>query len=117
MKVGGSVSSRGGLPSVLCAAKAKSTQEPCRKYAIPGSSVCAMHGGSTRAARQKADLRMSLAQILRDDPRPPWQVLLEALHTSDAIMQDLLQVARDQDLTPEQMDRLVQAAERAAKMS
>lgn len=62
---------------------------------------------------------MSLAQLLAGDPRPPWQVLLEALHTSDAIMQDAIGVIMQQkdQLTPDQLDNLTQATERAAKLS
>lgn len=102
-----------------CAAIAKSTGEQCTQWVVVGSSVCRVHGASTTAARAKADLRMSLAQLLGQDPRPPWQVLLDALATTDAIMQDSIAVVRQQgaSLTPDQLERLVDAVERAAKLS
>lgn len=108
-----------GIPPILCAAKSKSTDKPCQRYAVPGATVCPSHGGSTRAVRDKADLRMSLSQLLRDEPRPPWQVLLEALAASDALMRDGLQTVSDagENVTPDQLDRFVSSLERAAKLS
>lgn len=109
----------GGLPSLRCHAKAKSTGEQCKQFAIVGGVVCNRHGGSAGAAVRKADLRVSLSQLLGQDPRPPWQVLLDALKASDALMQDGLRVVSEagESVTPDQLDRFVSALERAAKLS
>jgi hypothetical protein len=61
---------------------------------------------------------MSLAQLLGDDPRPPWQVLLDALQTADALQTEYrVRIRQGDTLTPELLDRLLEATDRAAKLS
>lgn len=113
------MSSRAGFPSLRCIATSKSTGKPCKLWASPGTTVCPSHGGSTPATIAKAEARVSLAQLLGNDPRPPWQVLLDALQTADALLQDSRAKVRANpgELTPDLLDRLLDSTERAAKLS
>jgi hypothetical protein len=46
-----------GCWSVVCRAKAKSTGQRCRRFAIHGGFVCIKHGGSAPQVRRAADRR------------------------------------------------------------
>jgi hypothetical protein len=77
-----------GIPPMRCTATAKGTGEQCQKFAMVGMTVCNMHG-VTGNGRRKAEERVTLAQLLQQDRRHPWEVVLEATHTMDAIVRDL----------------------------
>lgn len=47
-----------GDESRQCTATANSTGERCQKYAIKGSNVCAVHGGSAPQVKNKAQERL-----------------------------------------------------------
>ncbi|QXT62744.1 hypothetical protein [Tessaracoccus palaemonis] len=49
-----------------CTATAKSTGAPCRNHALPGLTVCRIHGGATKAAKakQKRELERTRAANL-----------------------------------------------------
>lgn len=49
-----------------CAATAKSTGKPCGRWAIPGGTVCATHGGNARQVRDAANARVLTRQIAAD---------------------------------------------------
>lgn len=45
-------------PEQQCSAKAKSTGKQCGRYAIPGGTVCATHGGNSPVVREAAQRRL-----------------------------------------------------------
>lgn len=49
-----------------CAATAKSTGKPCGRWAIPGGTVCATHGGNARQVRDAANARVLTRTIAAD---------------------------------------------------
>lgn len=49
-----------------CSATAKSTGRPCGRWAIPGGTVCATHGGNARQVRDAANARVLTRQIAAD---------------------------------------------------
>lgn len=98
------------IPKVKCSATAKRTQQPCRSWAVPGTTVCPKHGGSAPQVRRKAERVHTLAQLIRDDPRHPWEVVLNATHIGDSLMRECeAPLRRGEQLTAEQVDRLVES--------
>jgi hypothetical protein len=90
-----------------CTATAKYTGEQCRNWVTPGTTVCTMHG-QNGATLRKAEERVTLAQLLEQDPRHPWEVVLDATHMMDAIVRDFqTQLTAGEVITPEQLDRLI----------
>jgi hypothetical protein len=90
-----------------CTATAKGTGERCRKYVTPGTTVCPMHG-QTGATLRRAEERVTLAQLLEGDRRHPWEVVLDATHTMDAIVRDFRsEVVAGESITVDQLDRLI----------
>lgn len=54
-------------PERKCAVKkAKTTGKPCGRWAIPGGTVCATHGGNARQVRDAANERLLTQQIQAD---------------------------------------------------
>lgn len=51
-------------PPKKCKAHSSQTGEPCKQYAIPGSTVCHWHGGNAPASRDAA--RRRLAALVPD---------------------------------------------------
>ncbi|GAA2178236.1 hypothetical protein GCM10009785_00050 [Brooklawnia cerclae] len=49
-----------------CAATSKQSGERCKNHAIPGATVCRIHGGAAPAVMAKARQRVLLAQAERD---------------------------------------------------
>ena len=49
---------------VFCSARSKRTGQPCRNPPITGSTVCRMHGGSTRQVKAAAGRRVAKAAAL-----------------------------------------------------
>lgn len=49
-----------------CGAKAKSTGKQCGRWAIPGGTVCASHGGNARQVRDAANERVLTKQLRAD---------------------------------------------------
>jgi hypothetical protein len=62
-------------------------------------------------------MKTTLGQLLAQDPRPVGVVLLDALHTADAILQHAKIQVGDGEATPDKFSRLVEASERAVKIS
>jgi hypothetical protein len=98
-----------GIPPVKCHAKAKSTGEPCRQFAVVGGTVCYHHGANGRVMNA-AERRVTLAQLVERDPRNPMEIVLDMTHKLDVITeayQDEL-LANVEDITDDQVDRLIQ---------
>jgi hypothetical protein len=102
-------SRQAGLPSVQCTAKAKSTGHPCMNFCKPGSLVCWQHGGAAPQVQRKADERMTLRQLMFEQPpRPLIEVILDNVHTADAITREMkLRLAEGEAVTPQDLDRLL----------
>jgi hypothetical protein len=105
-----------GVPSIRCShtvplRDGSGGRRPCRKWARPGTTVCEMHVGAAAHVVRKADLRMTLAQVMQHDPRPLGEVLLDATHVADSLMRDLKErvLAHDEPVDPDLLTRLVEA--------
>jgi hypothetical protein len=97
-----------GIPAMRCTARAKTHDGICRNWAIPGTTVCRWHGAN-RQTRQAADRRSTLAQLLAADPRPVWQVVLDAVHRLDCLARDhQVKVLAGETVSVEALDRLVE---------
>lgn len=53
-------------PDRKCSATAKSTGKPCGRWAIPGGTVCATHGGNAPQVREAANARVQTRAIEAD---------------------------------------------------
>jgi hypothetical protein len=61
---------------------------------------------------------MTLAQLLKREPLPPGQVLLDALHDAESILADArTRVSVDDETTAQDMARFIESLERAAKLA
>jgi hypothetical protein len=74
--------------------------------------VCWHHNGANRQVKRKAEMNVSLAQVDTIERRHPWEVLLDALHLHDVAVREYLaklttQLATDEDVTPDAIDRLL----------
>ncbi len=78
-----------------------------------------MHGGKIPNAREKADERVTLAQLLASgERRHPGLVLLDATHFLDVLMRDArARLGEGGEVTPDELDRFVQAVGRAAHLA
>ena len=103
------ISRQVGLPPVKCTAKAKRTGNPCLNWCRPGSLVCWQHGGAAPQVQRKADERMTLRQLMFEQPpRPLIEVILDNVHTADAITREMkLRLAEGEAVTPQDLDRLL----------
>jgi hypothetical protein len=98
------------IPPTRCTAHAKSTGETCGKWAIPGTHVCRLHGGGAPRVTAKAAATRTLAELLRADPRPVWDVILDSVHTADALAQEQkLALLDGQPVTPDALARITDA--------
>jgi hypothetical protein len=104
------------IPPVRCSARSKRTKRQCGNWATPGLPVCRFHGAG--AHHDVAVQRRTLATLLASDPRPVWTVLLDAVHTADALARDArLQVVADDEPTARQVESVVDSAKLAAHFS
>ncbi|RDI21709.1 hypothetical protein [Lentzea flaviverrucosa] len=105
------------IPPVKCAAHGRKTKRPCGKHAVPGAVVCELHGGKAQQVAERALDRLTLAEIIRGDPRPLHVALADALHTVDAAFVDtkLRVTASGDELTADELDRLLASAERVVR--
>lgn len=102
------IARQAGLPSVQCTAKAKSTGQPCLNFCKPGSLVCWQHGGAAPQVQRKADERMTLRQLMQGEARPLVEVILDNVHTADAITRDMkVRLLEGEAVTPQDLDRLL----------
>lgn len=93
------VDERGPAPDgrVWCRARSKSTGRYCRKVAVPGATVCRIHGGSAPQVRRKAGERLarqrvegSIGQLVDElqveaEGMDPVEILLAAVRRSHAM--------------------------------
>jgi hypothetical protein len=112
------------IPSIRCTAHSRITGEPCGNFAKPGTVVCRLHGAGARQVRNAAGARVTLATLLKNDPRPVWEVVLDAVSTADALMTDLkLGITATADnpdaepLDPGQLSRLSDAVKLAHSLA
>jgi hypothetical protein len=105
------------MPPVKCAGTTRKGN-PCSQWASPGGTTCRYHGAFAPQVKRKADLRLTLAHFLSSDPRDPRDVLLDAVHSFDAVMQHAkLKVAEGETLTVDELDRFIQSVQRAGALS
>lgn len=108
---------RYGLPSVRCSVTAKSTGEPCQLYAIPGSTVCHMHGAGAPQVKVAARARALLADVASRDPRPIGDAILDAINTADVVHRYLKErLIGGEDMSAGDLDMLMSTAERVVSM-
>lgn len=106
------------IPPVQCKATANSTGKRCLHSAIVGAVVCQTHGGMASQVRAAAEQRVTLAEALKTAPkRQPWEVLEEAAHIADLLMQDARLDIEHGRFTPAALDKLVAALDRAHRLS
>lgn len=106
------------IPPVMCTGT--NTQgNPCEKWANVGATVCNTHGAAAPQVQAAAERRISLAEALANgDRRPPWEILEDCLHIVDMVLQDVvLEVREKGTATPAVLDKLIQAVERAHRLS
>jgi hypothetical protein len=86
---------------------------------MDGSRVCYVHGAGSPQARRAADVRVALAEQLINGPRRQlWEVLLDSIHVSDVVARrELEELLLSPETTPEQLERLLAANERRARLS
>lgn len=106
------------IPPLQCKATANSTGQRCRHDAMVGAVVCNKHGGQAPQVRAAAEARVSLADALKTNPRrQPWEVLEDAAHIADILMQDARLDIEQGKFTPQALDKLVAALDRAHRLS
>jgi hypothetical protein len=110
---------RRGIPAIRCTASAKYRDgQPCRNWAIPGTVVCYVHGAAASQIERKAEVTMTLAQLMNDDPRHPWEVVLDATHVADSLMREAkATLDASGELPLDQLARLVEATKLAHHMA
>jgi hypothetical protein len=102
-----------GLPPTKCSATAKSTGKPCEQWSVVGGVTCWHHGANGKV-RANADMRITLAQLLDQDPRSPWQVVLDATHTLDCLARDAkINILEGDTVSVDQLDRLINLSQTA----
>lgn len=106
------------LPPQKCSARRK-TGEPCSQYRVIGASVCVMHGGRAPQVVAAAERRVTLAEALSTgDKRHPWEILEDGLHIVDLVMREVvLDVQERGSVTPQLLDKLISAVERAHRLA
>jgi hypothetical protein len=103
-----------GLPPTRCTATAKRTGEPCQQWAVVGTVVCWHHNGANGRVKANGDMRITLAQLLAQDPRSPWEVVLDATHTLDCLMRDAkVDLQAGEPVSVDQLDRLINLSQTA----
>jgi hypothetical protein len=109
---------RDQIPPQQCTSKSKRSQLRCRRYAVIGADVCMMHGGLSPQVKAKAAERISLAEAMKNTPRrQPWEVLEDAAHIADVLMQDARGAIEAGTFTAGDLDKLVSALDRAHRLS
>lgn len=106
------------IPSVRCSAKAHSTGEPCKRYAVPGSTVCHFHGAKASQVQAKAATTETMATLMARDRRHPWEVVLDATHLADTLMVETkTRIEAGDQITADTLDRLVKVISLAHHMA
>ncbi|WP_410597630.1 hypothetical protein [Amycolatopsis sp. lyj-23] len=79
-----------------CVATSRRTGNRCGNWARPGTTVCRLHLGNAPHIKEKALQRLTLAELMRANPRPLTEAVLDHVHTLDAIAQDARLVAMEE---------------------
>jgi hypothetical protein len=116
------VNRNNGFDRIRCSSTTHSGRH-CAAWAVKGGTTCNNHGGTRR--RNVTETRVTLAQLLRADPRPIWMILLDAVATADSLLlharEEIMNSPIDEDgnitLDPDNYLRLMEATDRAAKLS
>jgi hypothetical protein len=86
---------------------------PCQQWAMVGTVVCWHHGANGKV-KANGDMRITLAQLLAQDPRSPWEVVLDATHTLDCLMRDAkVDLQAGEPVSVDQLDRLINLSQTA----
>jgi hypothetical protein len=110
-------SRKAGIPSVRCSARSRSGEQ-CRNYARVGTTLCHLHRGNARQIVRKAEQRVTLAQLLQDEPRPLVEVMADAVANADAAMRDArLRLLEGEEVTVDQLDRVLELSRLAHHLS
>lgn len=107
------------LPPLRCSAT-NTDGNPCEKWANVGATVCYTHGAQAAQVQAAAERRITLAEaILHGDKRHPGEILEDCLHIVDMVLQEIVLEVRDKGgaVTPALLDKLIQAVERAHRLS
>lgn len=90
---------------------------PCRNLPASGHWVCWKHGANAPQVKEAAARRLDLAAaIAAEDPRPPWQVLLDVAHEADVVWRRTrLELGDSDPVAVEKLDRLLEHADRAGR--
>jgi hypothetical protein len=79
--------------------------------------LCSTHATNRGPILRKADQRMTLAQLMKTDRRPVGEVLLDAVHVSDVIMNQLRIQVEAGDVSLDTVTRLLEYSNRAGKLA
>ena len=109
-------------PERRCRATSKESGEPCKLWAMRGSTVCRKHGGSAPQVRAKAQERVMLAELVpaaKDDPEladaTPAELLLHAAHSTGRVVLMLQKHGAGSSLDPADLDLLGEWLDRLSK--
>jgi hypothetical protein len=58
------------------------------ELATPGTTVCSRHLSGAPNTAKNGEVRMTLAQLLKENPRPIGVAMMDAVATADAIFRD-----------------------------
>lgn len=98
----------GGIPPIKCRATNRNGAM-CGKYAVPGATVCRLHGGNAPQVRRKAAERVVLAQLDPDENISPLDALLDANRRMVAVVrQATTQLEAGDEVTSDQLHRLAE---------
>jgi hypothetical protein len=75
------------LPSIKCTAHSKITGEPMRELCETGKGRVSFAWRRCEAGPEQGCRKRHLATLLKNDPRPPWEVIADAVATADALAQ------------------------------
>lgn len=106
------------FPPRKCKAKSKRSGLTCTHWAMVGAEVCQHHGGLAGQVRAKAEERVTLAERLASAPRrQDWEVLEDAAHIADVVMQDARLAIQQGTFTLALFEKLLSAVNTAHRLS
>lgn len=114
------------IKSQPCEGKKRRTGEPCKNQAVCGARFCRSHGAALPNVREQARRNVIEAQaieaerrnpLLRHQRRLPHEVILDAGHMADVIMQEAKRILAQglEDQPPEVIMQIRVAIDQAAK--
>jgi hypothetical protein len=104
-----------------CTATSTQSRQRCRRYAVPGRSVCKIHGGGTQLARAKATRVMAIRKATKDLGLPveaePTEALLHAVRVAAGDMLRLSEVVNDDPALVPLYERSLERPAKVSKMA